>query len=229
MIAQFLKTLNQLGLNPKDIPLYHQAFTHRSYLNEVKELTASNERLEFLGDAILEYITSYFLFKKHPLDPEGKLTALRSYIVKTDSLAKAALQLNLGSYLLLSKGEEVSGGRGNVQILANTYEAVLGAIFLDLGLSGAEKFVNLTLLPLFSKEIESGPPKDSKSLLQEIVQERNRTSPKYKIISTSGPDHAKQFEVGVCVGSLEMGKGFGPSKQHAEEEAATKALAKLTK
>lgn len=208
--------------------IFQTAFTHRSYLNEVKQPLESNERLEFLGDAVLSFITSSFLYKKRPADAEGQLTNLRSYIVKTQSLAKAAKALNLGKLLKMSKGEEMSGGRENDQILANTFEAVLGAIFLEEGIKRAQDFVFQNLLPFFAAEIESGPPKDAKSLLQELTQTRTKQSPKYKVLSTSGPDHAKEFLVGVFIEDEKIGQGSGTSKQLAEEEAAKDALSLLT-
>lgn len=178
-------------------PLFLTAFTHRSFLNETTEQIASNERLEFLGDSVLSLIISNYLFEKRPQDAEGDLTNLRSYIVKTPSLAMASESLKIGKFLRLSKGEELSGGRENTQLMANTYEALLGAIFLSLGFDEAKKFVLETLLPLFRKEIESGPPKDAKSLLQEQTQFQTKQSPRYKILETKGPDHAKMFVVGV--------------------------------
>lgn len=200
------------------------AFVHRSYLNESSDSLDSNERLEFLGDSVLSLIISSYLYRKRADDSEGGLTNLRSYIVKTKSLSKAAKNLNLGRYLKLSKGEEVSEGRNNTQMLANTYEALIGAIYLDEGLNKAYEFTQHTLLPFFEKEIEKGPPKDSKSLLQEITQNQIKQSPKYKILSTEGPDHAKKFTVGVFVRGNIMGQGSGFSKQIAEEEAAKSAL-----
>ncbi len=205
-------------------PVYKVAFTHRSFLNEYPKERESNERLEFLGDSILSFLVSSYLFEKRSRDEEGELTNLRSFIVKTASLAKAAQNLGLGKYLRMSKGEEQSGGRENPQLLANTYEALLGAIFLDQGLASAKKFVSDTLLPLFEKELLSGPPKDSKSRLQEIAQNTTKQSPKYKILKTEGPDHAKVFTVGVFLQGKQIGEGSGLSKQLAEEEAATKAL-----
>lgn len=207
--------------------IFEKAFNHRSFLNEAGANLESNERLEFLGDSILSFIISSYLFKKRPADAEGDLTNLRSYIVKTKSLASAAAQLNLGSYLKLSKGEELSGGRDNPQILANTFESLLGAIFLEQGLESATRFVSNTLLPLFEHEIESGPPKDAKSHLQELAQTKTKQSPKYKILGTSGPDHAKQFSVGVFLEGKMIGEGKGSSKQIAEEEAAKQGLTQL--
>ncbi|MDO8638682.1 MAG: ribonuclease III [Candidatus Daviesbacteria bacterium] len=227
-MQEFGKILEGFGLNLKNINYYQTAFTHRSYLNEVTVPTNSNERMEFLGDSVLSFIISSFLYKIRSSDAEGDLTNLRAYIVKTDSLAKAAKNLSLGKYLRLSRGEEVSGGRDNDQILANTFEAVLGAIFLDLGIEGATKFVHSALIPIFASEIEKGPPRDPKSQLQEVVQSKHQTSPKYKILKTSGPDHAKHFSVGVFVNGKQIGEGQGPSKQQAEEESAKEALLKLS-
>lgn len=221
--------LAKYNLKPQNISLYQTAFTHRSYLNEVKEVIESNERLEFLGDVVLSFIISSFLFKERPQDKEGDLTNLRAYIVKTESLAKVAKELSLGNFLRMSKGELASGGRENPQILANTYEALLGAIFLDLGIEATSKFVHSTLIPKFKEEIQKGAPRDPKSELQEIVQSKFQTSPKYRIISTTGPDHAKEFKVGVFFDGQQIGEGQGTSKQQAEEEAAKQALTRLTR
>lgn len=225
---EFAKLENLLKIRFHDINLAKQAFLHRSYLNEVKLNLKSNERLEFLGDSILSFVTSYYLYALRSEDNEGELTNLRAYIVKTKSLAEAARKLNLGNLLYLSKGEEISGGRNNPQLLANTYEALLGAIFLDLGLNVVKKVINETLLSLFEKEVKQGPPKDAKSELQEVVQERLKRSPNYKILQTKGPDHAKQFLVAVSIGGKEYGRGLGNSKQIAEEQAAREALERLT-
>lgn len=224
----FSKLTSQLNLKFKNLKLLEQIFIHRSYLNEVKLDIPSNERLEFLGDAVLSLVISLKLFKIRQKDAEGELTNLRSYIVKTKSLAYAAKKLNLGKYLALSRGEELGGGRENLQILANTYEALIGAIFLDKGLEKSQEIIEKTLLPLFEKELKSGPPQDSKSRLQEIVQDRFRSSPRYETLQTLGPDHAKQFVVAVDFGGKEYGRGKGFSKQEAEEQAAKMALDKLT-
>lgn len=210
-------------------PLFKTAFTHRSFLNESSEVVDSNERLEFLGDSVLSLIISTHLFRIRPNDAEGDLTNLRSYIVKTGSLAKAAQILRLGEFLRLSKGEEMGGGRDNPQLLANTYEAFLGAIFMVEGLEKAREFVFETLLPLFEEELKSGPPKDAKSSLQELAQYKTKQSPKYKILATVGPDHAKEFRVGVYLQGEMIGEGSGLSKQIAEEAAATNALKQLNK
>lgn len=227
-IETLLKKVLPSGVKFKDKNLLTQAFYHRSYLNEVKLNLESNERLEFLGDSILSLVVSYYLYTLRGSDNEGELTNLRAYIVKTTSLAAAAKKLNLGAFLRLSKGEEVSGGRNNPQLLANTYEALLGAIFLDLGLDSVKEVINQTLLSLFEKEVKLGPPKDAKSELQEVVQERLRESPHYKILETKGPDHAKEFTVAVFVGGRNLGNGSGNSKQIAEEHAAREALERLT-
>lgn len=206
---------------------FQKAFIHRSFLNEAGSNLESNERLEFLGDSVLSFIISSYLFKERLADAEGDLTNLRSYIVKTKSLATAASDLNLGSYLKLSKGEELSGGRDNTQILANTFESLLGAIYIEFGLDMATRFINQNLLPLFAHELKSGPPKDAKSYLQELAQTKTKQSPKYKILGTTGPDHAKQFRVGVFLENKLIGEGEGSSKQVAEEAAAAKALEQL--
>lgn len=204
--------------------VYQIAFTHRSFLNEYQSEAESNERLEFLGDSVLSFIVSTYLFDRRIKDSEGDLTNLRSYMVKTPSLAKAARNLNLGKHLRMSKGEERSGGRDNSQLLANTYEALLGAIFLDQGLEKARDFVSDTLISFFSNELEMGPPKDAKSKLQELSQNTTKQSPKYKILKTEGPDHAKIFTVGVFLQGEKIGEGKGLSKQLAEEASAQKAI-----
>ena len=213
MASDFSNLLERLNIKFNDIHLLETAFTHRSYLNEVKDVKASNERLEFLGDSILSFIISTYLYSSRPKDPEGDLTNLRSYIVKTKSLAEASEKLELGKYLKLSKGEEISGGRYNTQLLANTFEALLGAIFLDLGLETATKIIHQTLLPDFR---------------QELAQEKLKESPHYKIIGTKGPDHAKEFMVAVFIKGKEVGRGTGSSKQAAEEMAALNALKSFT-
>lgn len=225
-----LKSLqDKIGISFKNLNLLNQAFTHRSYLNEIKQDLQSNERLEFLGDSVLSFIISSYLFKIRPQDEEGNLTNLRAFIVKTKSLGEAALELNLGEYLKLSKGEEIGGGRTNPQLMANTFESLVGAIYLDQGIEVVTKFIHKFLLPYFESEIKSGPPKDAKSSLQEIIQTESKQSPHYKVIKTDGPDHAKKFTVGVFVKGEKLGEGVGSSKQEAEEHAATQALDELSK
>lgn len=228
MPNDFANLQDILNLKFKNPKLLEQAFLHRSYLNEVKLDMASNERLEFLGDSVLSLVISYHLYNLRESDTEGDLTNLRAHIVKTKSLAEASKKLGLGKYLLLSKGEMLSGGRNNPQLLANTYEALLGAIFLDQGFETAKRTIEQTLLPMFENELKMGPPKDAKSNLQEIVQQRFKQSPSYKILTTFGPDHAKEFSVAVYIEGKEMGRGTGSSKQVAEEQAAKLALQSLT-
>jgi ribonuclease III len=224
----FWEIIQHLDIVPRNKELYQKAFTHRSYLNESHDADESNERLEFLGDSVLSYIISSYLYENRPNDAEGDLTNLRSYIVKTDSLAKAASKIHLGEELRLSKGEELSRGRENNQLLANTFEAVLGAIYLDLGMEDATRYIHGVLLPLYAHELESGPPRDAKSQLQELAQTKTKTAPKYKILETTGPDHAKTFRVGVFVQGELIGEGEGTNKQQAEEEAAKQGLSRLT-
>lgn len=220
----FTGLLGQLNITFNSLNLLSQAFLHRSYLNEVKVNSKSNERLEFLGDSILSLIISSILYQQRTEDNEGDLTNLRAYIVKTKSLAQAAENLKLGDYLKLSKGEDAGGGRQNPQLLANTYESMLGAIYLDQGFEVAKGVVERTLIPLFESEIKGGPPKDAKSELQELVQEKEKQSPHYKTLKTYGPDHAKEFLIGVYIRGKEVGRGKGNSKQEAENQAAQDAL-----
>lgn len=224
----FGRLLTQLNIEFKNPALLSQAFIHRSYLNEVKTALSSNERLEFLGDSVLSLVISNILFTQRAKDSEGDLTSLRAYIVKTKSLAQAATNLHLGDYLKLSKGEDASGGRQNPQLLANTYESLVGAVYLDRGLEAVKQVIEKTLLPLFEKEVKGGPPKDAKSKLQELIQEKVKQSPHYKTLKTFGPDHAKEFIVGVFVEGKEAGRGKGSSKQEAEEYAAKDALGKIS-
>lgn len=225
---EFATLAYKLNIKFNDPKLLSRAFIHRSYLNEIKSNLSSNERMEFLGDSVLSLVVSLHLFTSRVQDTEGELTNLRAYIVKTKSLAQAAKNLDLGKYLKLSKGEEVSGGRENIQLLANSYEALLGAIFLDQGLEAVQKVIKNTLLGIFEKEIKSGPPQDAKSKLQEFVQEQLKKSPHYKILGTRGPDHAKVFTVAVFLDNKEYGRGIGSSKQDAEEQAAMMAIKRLT-
>lgn len=225
----FYKLLNLLNIKFNNPEILETAFTHRSYLNEAKDVKESNERLEFLGDSVLSFIISSYLYKIRTSDAEGDLTNLRSYIVKTKSLADAAEKLELGKYLRMSKGEELSGGRDNPQLLANTFESLLGAVYLDQGIEVATRLVHQNLLPLFETEVRMGPPKDSKSELQEVVQTKEKESPHYRILKTEGPDHARIFTVGVFIKGQEAGVGQGSSKQAAEESAAAQALEKLEK
>lgn len=208
----------------KNKKLLEEALTHRSYLNEVKEKISSNERLEFLGDSILSFIVSDYLFNNYPEFNEGKLTNLRSLLVNTKMLADMAKECNLGQMLRLSKGEEESGGRNNPSLLADTFEAFIGALFLDRRIEEVQKFINLTVIPRADEFIQKNLLKDPKSRLQELVQAKKQTSPLYKVIEEEGPAHSKTFTVGVYVGEKLYGTGTGHSKQTAEENAALSAL-----
>lgn len=210
-----------------NINLLKNAFIHRSYLNEHKDSNLqSNERLEFLGDSILAFWVSKTLYILYPHLPEGTLTNMRTKIVRTETLAQIANNLNLGDNLLLSKGEEKSGGRENKTLLANTFEALIGAIYLDKGLKVTELFLKKFFIKLI-KNLKPEDLKDAKSLLQEKIQTKIKEAPVYKVLREDGPDHNKTFEIGVySLGKL-LGKGVGKSKQEAEENAANSALENL--
>ncbi|HTK03500.1 MAG TPA: ribonuclease III [Alphaproteobacteria bacterium] len=209
--------------NFKNKDLFDLALTHRSWLNEHKGLRGSNERLEFLGDAVLEFIVSKELYTKFPDQEEGYLTALRANIVNTVSLAEIAKKLDLGSILHVSKGEEESGGRTNTSLLADTVEAIIGAIYIDRGIDEAEKFIQENLLIDLDSRA-SQPLKDFKSRLQELVQGQSLPTPKYQVVEESGPDHDKKFIIEVTVQGESWGKGEGKSKSTAEQDAARQAL-----
>lgn len=211
----------------KNKKLFEHAFIHRSYLNETKERLESNERLEFLGDSILSFIMSEYLYTTYPDFNEGILTNLRSLLVNTKTLALAAKELDLGKYLKLSKGEEESKGRENETLLANSFEAIIGALYMDQGIGAVRKFLEKTLFPLAQGYVKSQQFKDPKSILQETVQATKKRSPLYRVLTEEGPPHAKIFTMGVFVGDELMGQGIGKSKQEAEEAAAKAALARL--
>lgn len=210
-----------------DPKLFDQAFTHRSFLNESREKVESNERLEFLGDSILSFVVSRHLYVTYPEYNEGMLTNMRSLLVNTKSLAEISGELGLGGYLKLSKGEEESNGRENQSLLADCYEAFIGALFMDQGLEPAVAFIAETLFPKAMKFADRDALKDPKSLLQEHVQAQKHASPVYKVLHEEGPAHAKIFTIGVFVNDVQMGEGVGKSKQIAEEGAAKQALEKI--
>lgn len=214
----------KLGVNFKNINLLVTAFTHRSYVNEHrKTVSEHNERLEFLGDAVLELVSTEYLYGNFK-EPEGVLTNWRSALVRTESIGAVASQLEFEPLLRLSRGEKRGSDRARGQIMANTYEAVIGAIYLDQGYEAASKFINKTLLVTFQQILKSGSWQDPKSHLQEIVQSGESLTPVYKVISEEGPDHDKMFTVGVYVDNKLKGKGTGPSKQAAQVAAAEAAL-----
>lgn len=208
----------------KNKKLFEEAFTHRSYLNEAKVRVSSNERLEFLGDSILSFAVSNYLFTKYPEFDEGTLTNLRSLMVNTKSLSQIAGELKMGQLLKLSKGEEESKGRENATLLENSFEAFIGALFLDQGMTSVVKFLQNALFPKIQDLVNKKTFKDPKSLFQEKIQANKQSSPVYKVLEESGPAHAKIFKVGVFVNGKMLGKGEGKSKQTAEESAAKTAL-----
>lgn len=211
----------------KNKKLFEQAFIHRSYLNETKEKLSSNERLEFLGDSIISFVVSRFLYKKYENFDEGSLTNMRSLLVNTKALAQIARELNFGKLLKLSKGEEESKGRENTSLLADCFEAFIGALFLEKGIEQVSKFLTQVLLPKAEIYYSKKALKDAKSLLQEIIQAKKQISPVYKVAKEEGPAHKKIFTVGVYADEVLLGKGSGKSKQEAEKDAAAHALSAL--
>lgn len=216
-----------IGMKFNDKALLKQAFTHRSYLNENKNTGFEhNERLEFLGDAVLELVVTDYLFAKYPKKPEGELTALRSALVNSVILASVSTELNFNDHLLLSRGEAKDTGRARQYILANTFEAVVGAIYLDSGYDAAKIFITKVLLPK-TKEIEENRLwVDAKSFFQEMAQEKVGVTPSYKTMKESGPDHDKEFTVGLYLADTLIAEGSGKSKQEAEQDAARNGLEK---
>jgi len=207
-----------------DIQLLITAFTHRSYINEHKKTASEhNERLEFLGDAVLELVVTEYLYNNYK-EPEGILTNWRSALVRTESISAAADRENFEPLLRLSRGEKRGSARAREQILANTYEAVVGALYLDKGYEPSKEFINRTLLPTLPEILNSGSWLDPKSRLQEIVQSREGFTPIYKVMREDGPDHDKTFVIGVFVNNELKGEGTGPSKQAAQVAAAAAAL-----
>ncbi len=205
------------------------AFTHRSYLNENKTVKESNERLEFLGDSILSFVVSSTIYRKFPDMAEGELTSLRSVLTNTQTLYLVAVKLELGTLLKMSKGEEDGGGRENKTILANTYEAVVGGLFLDGGIDKARDFIQATIIDNQNEFVDQQGLKDPKSQLQEFMQEKYKVSPDYRITGEEGPDHDKIYTSGVYLDDRLVAEGTGRSKQEAEKDAAQKALEELTK
>lgn len=211
----------------KDKKLFEQVFTHRSHLNEASHSLYSNERLEFLGDSILSFVVSSYIYRKYPSSPEGEMTNMRSVLTNTNTLFEAARDLSLGEQLRLSHGEEVTGGRKNKTILANTFEALIGGIYLDQGLDAVAGFIEKTILSKETSLIEKHGLKDPKSKLQEKLQVVHKTAPVYKITKEEGPDHAKLYTAGVYLEDTLLAEGVGSSKQEAEKEAAKNALETL--
>ncbi len=224
-MEKFKKFSEKINIEFNDINLLKTAFTHRSYLNENKgENLEHNERLEFLGDAVLELVVTHHLFKKFPEEKEGVLTAYRSAIVNTTSLLRVAGELEVNDYLLLSKGEAKDTGRARNFIVANVIEAIIGAIYLDQGYDKAAEFIDTYFLKITDTVVADSLWQDNKSHFQEKAQEFERVTPSYQTIEEEGPDHAKKFKVGVFLRNKMIAEGEGVSKQEAEQLAARNAL-----
>ncbi len=226
-MPDYLEFAKKLNVEFKDINLLKKACTHRSYLNENKGAGLEhNERLEFLGDAVLELVITSFLFRKYSDKNEGDLTAYRSALVNTHSLSKVAIHIGVDKYLLLSKGESKDTGRARAIIHADSIEAIIGAVYLDKGYDSAANFISEHLLEVIDIDeiIKNKSWMDPKSRLQEKAQEVTGLTPSYKTLKEMGPDHSKMFTLGVFLGDVQIGLGIGLSKQEAEQKAAEKAL-----
>ena len=216
--------LRTLGYKFNDPDTLITAFTHRSYVNEHKKsVDTHNERLEFLGDAVLELAVTRYLYTNYS-EPEGILTNWRSALVRTESIGAAATRLGFEPLLRLSKGEKRGSNRARQQILANSFEAVIGAIYLDQGYDRAEEFITSNIISTLPEILETGSWRDGKSYLQEVAQEKDGHTPVYKVLSEEGPDHDKVFTLGVFIGTQLRGRGSGSSKQSAQQKAAEEAL-----
>jgi ribonuclease-3 len=218
----------KLGIKFRDKSLLQRALTHRSYLNEHPHFPfEDNERLEFLGDAVLDFITGEWLYHRFPELREGPLTSLRSALVRRETLARFASQLDLGSYLLMGHGEAESGGRQRSGTLCAAFEALVGALYLDQGLESLDELLEPLITPEVTRTIKEQSHKDAKSSLQELAQAHMHRTPRYNTVGESGPDHAKEFTVQVTIGGQAYGEGYGPSKQIAAQAAAQAALDRL--
>lgn len=216
---------NTIGTKFNNYQILDTAFVHKSYVNENKGKNIEhNERLEFLGDAVLELAATRHLFQKYPNQDEGTMTTFRSALVQGKHLAEIAIELKIGDYLYLSNGEERSGGRSKNYILANALEALIGAIYLDQGYDGAERFIEKFILTRLDEIISAGSHIDAKSQFQELCQEKEEITPHYEVISEEGPDHDKCFTMGAYIGEAKIAEGSGSSKQKAEQQAAVNAL-----
>lgn len=224
-MADFSFFEKKIGINFSDKNILKQAFTHRSYLNEKTSHSVShNERLEFLGDAVLELVSTEYLYKKFPEKPEGELTSLRAALVNSEALAKIARALGMNDFLLLSKGEKKDTGKARQYILANAFEALVGAVYLDQGYAHVESFIEKNAFEDLPEILKNNLWRDNKSFFQEKAQETTGITPCYKVLKEWGPDHNKHFEVGVFLGSELIGSGEGMSKQEAEQNAASDGL-----
>jgi len=219
------KFCSMINIEFKDLELLKVALTHRSYCNEFKKgKIQHNERLEFLGDAALELLVSRYLFSRYTKRAEGELTSFRAATVRTESLSDEAKKLSIGEYIFMSRGEERTGGRNRPYILANTFEAIVGALYLDQGLQPTDKFLKRVLFYKISDIVKNRLDIDNKSKLQEISQEILKDTPVYEIVRSVGPDHAKVFTVKVLIKQKNFGTGKGQNKQEAEQNAASEAL-----
>ena len=218
---------NIIGYDFKKKDLLVEALTHRSYLNEnTKWHLPHNERLEYLGDAVLELAVSESLFKKFPNEAEGKMTVLRAALVNYQMLAKIGSELSLEDFIMMSKGEKGGSVKAREVIIANAMEALIGSLYLDGGFAAAEKFINKFVLSHLDEVLKTGSYRDAKSELQELIQEKMKVTPSYGVIGETGPAHEKQFRIGVYFGDELIAEGRGASKQEGEIEAAREALKK---
>ena len=216
---------NNLGFEFQNIQLLVTALTHRSYVNEHKKsVSEHNERLEFLGDAVLELVVTDYLYRNFPNETEGTLTSWRASLVRTESIGAAGVEIGYEPLVRMSRGEKQGGDRARQQILANAFEAVTGAIYMERGYDDAAVFINKYIISKLDKILESGSWRDAKSHLQEVSQRMDSQTPQYRVIEELGPDHDKIFTLGVYVGDKLMGTGSGPSKQVAQQQAAQAAL-----
>ncbi len=219
----------KLGFEYNNIDLLITAWTHRSYVNEHKKsVSEHNERLEFLGDAVLELVVTDFLFKNYA-EPEGILTSWRAALVRTESIGEAGVKLGYEPLIRMSRGEKHGSERARQQILANAFEATIGSIYLDQGYDTASEFIHKHIISKLPSILDEGSWRDPKSHLQEISQKIDGATPVYKVISEEGPDHEKVFTLGAYVGDKLMGQGIGPSKQYAQQQAAKAAIAAYQK
>lgn len=225
IIIEFQK---KFQIDFSDPSLIITALKHRSYLNVTNEdRVASNERLEFLGDAVLDLIVTQYLYRKFPKRTEGQLSKIKSILVSKPVLAEVAMDLSLGNLLLINRGEEKTGGRRRQSILADTFEAIIGAIYLDKGLPVTEEFVHKHLLSKFKKIMQVELYKNYKSVLLEYAQAQSNQLPEYRVLKEEGPDHDKRFVIGVYLDGKKVGEGSGKSKKTAEQEAARRAIDQL--
>ena len=226
-ITQLESFEDQVNITFSNKEILSQAFTHRSYLNEQRgKRLQHNERLEFLGDAVLELVVTHFLFGKYPDEAEGILTAYRASLVNTESLSETSKQLHMDDYLRMSKGERMDTVKGRMHILANTFESFVGAVYLDQGYDAAQQFVAENLFGKIDEIVEKKLFKDAKSYFQELAQEKEKVTPHYELAAHEGPDHDKQFVMALYMNGEKIAEGSGASKQKAETAAARAGLEK---